>query len=421
MAHLLILELPGGNDLDILAAALNRGDQFSFLTADLSLYQKQAEVAALLNQAQAILELPGFDYDLVEQAVLELHARQPIHALLCLIDIRLIEAAQLCQALGLPHIQPATARLLRDKFSVRQRLAERGIVQADFALAESTAELKAAVARLGLPLLIKPADGYGSQNIVLLQDEVDLDPWLNPLEEMLPCRADYGLGVRANDRLLVERHLRGQIIGCDTLSVNGQHRLLGINEKLFFEPPSFAIRGGSFKPRALAEGSAEFAQIEAYVFTILDALGFDCGATHTELILSAEGPCLIEVNARLVGAKIPRLIGFALGRSVHQDLIAVHLGAWPRPPAADLAPPLFAVTRWIVAPKAGRLARIVLPANRPAGLRCVDLLKRPGDQVRPPLENADRLGYVMVTSESQALAEAAAEAFVADTQVFLDD
>jgi hypothetical protein len=28
--------------------------------------------------------------------------------------------------------------------------------------------------------------------------------------------------------------------------VNGRHRLLGVNEKLFFAPPSFAIRGGCF-------------------------------------------------------------------------------------------------------------------------------------------------------------------------------
>ena len=45
MAHLLIIELPGGNDTDILQAAHVRGDSFTFLTADLALYQQQAEVS----------------------------------------------------------------------------------------------------------------------------------------------------------------------------------------------------------------------------------------------------------------------------------------------------------------------------------------------------------------------------------------
>ena len=413
MAHLLIVELPGGNDVDILQAARERGDEFSFLSSDLAHYLRQPLVRAELCHALEQIEVPGFDYAEVEQSVLEVHARRPIAAVLCLIDIRLIVAARLAQRLGLRHLNPESATLLRDKFSVRCRLLERGMVQPDFALADSNLSLKQAVQRLGLPVLVKPADGYGSQNVVVLREPEDLAPWLSPLEDMLPSHADYGLGVRANDRLVVERHMTGTVVGCDTLTVNGQHRLLGVNEKRFFEPPSFAIQGGCFIPNGPA-----YQEIEDYVFSTLDAVGFDWGASHVELMLAPEGPRLIEINARLVGAKIPRLVGYALGRSLHDDLISVHLGRWPQQPiCADLCG--VAVTRWIVADSEGILQSVTTPDWTEPRIRCVELVKQPGDPVRRPFENADRIGYVMACAAHRVEAEALAEAFVAQTTVTL--
>jgi biotin carboxylase len=404
MAHLLIIELPGGNDTDILQAAIDRGDSFTLLTADLALYQQQTAVNALLQHAYACINVPSFDMQAVESQVLAAHKAKPFYAVLCLLDIRLIETATLAQALGLKYLNLTSAQLLRDKFSVRQRLQERGIAQPLFALATSNEELKEAVDHIGLPVLIKPSDGYGSQNIVVIEHEDDLAPWMSPLENMLPSRADYGLGVKANDRLLVEQYMQGVVIGCDTLTQNGQHTLVGVNEKLFFEPPSFAIRGGCFMPN-----KGQFKAIEAYVFALLDAVDFDCGATHIELMLHADGLSLIEINPRLVGAKIPRLISLACNRSIHSDLIDLHLG---RPVAPFSEASEVAVTRWLVAEQTGNLASIELPTTADSHIACVEMLRQAGDSVRPPMENADRIGYVMSCAPTRQQANAAAENFI---------
>ena len=409
MAHLLIIELPGGNDTDILEAAIERGDSFTFLTADLALYQQQPAVHALLQRARACIEVHNFDMQEAQAQVLAAHLARPFEAVLCLLDIRLIEAATLAQALGLKYINPSSAKLLRDKFSVRQRLQACGIAQPMFALATSNEELKAAVAHMGLPVLIKPSDGYGSQNIVMLEFEEDLAPWMSPLEDMLPSRADYGLGVKANDRLLIEQYMQGVVIGCDTLTQNGQHTLVGVNEKLFFEPPSFAIRGGCFMPN-----HGQFKAIENYVFALLDAVGFDCGATHIELMLHADGLSLIEINPRLVGAKIPRLINLACKRSVHSDLIDLHLDRVVAPFSATSE---VAVTRWLVAEQAGILAKVELPASDDPRICCVEILKHAGDRVRPPMENADRIGYVMSCAPTRREADEAADEFIAKSNL----
>jgi len=409
MAHLLVVELPGGNDFDVIETALGLGHRVTFVTGDLAHYRRRAEVSAWLDRTHAIVEVPGFDYALLEELVLAIHAETPIEALLCLIDIRMVEASRLARRLSLHFLNPDSAARLRDKFSVRQRLLERGIPQPRFALATSDDELRAAVDEIGLPVLVKPSDGYGSQNIVVFRSSDDLIPLFVPFEDYLPSRTDYGLGVQANDRLLVERFIEGVVIGCDTFSRDGEHRFLGINEKRFFPLPSFAIEGGCFPSENFDE-----AAVRDYVFRVLDALDFDCGAAHTELLVSPEGIWLVEVNARLVGAQIPRLLGYALDRSLHAELIKLHLGL---PLDLPERPSQFAVSRWIVAESAGIIESIELPETDDKRIRCVALFKRPGDPVRPPIENADRIGYVMTVGATRQEAERIAEEFVRAAKV----
>jgi biotin carboxylase len=409
MVHLLIIELPGGNDTDIVEAAIQRGDEFTFLSSCLGHYRSQSQVRTLLAAAREQIEVSSFDYEEVERRVLEAHARHAIDAVICLIDIRLTDAARLAQKLGLRYLNPTSAALMRDKYNVRRRLSERGVAQPPFERATSNDELKAAVERLGLPVLIKPNDGYGSQNIVALRFPEDLDPLLSPLDDLFPMQSDYGLGVKADGRWLVERYMTGTVIGCDTLTVNGRHELLGIHEKSFYEPPSFAIRGGCFRPNC-----REFAAVESYLFGVLDALEFDWGAAHTELMLTANGPRLIEVNPRLVGAKIPRLVGHALGRSIHADLIDVHLGEGPSG-ISDTSG--VAVTRWIVADRQATLDRVEVPQWSDPRVRCFELLKKSGEVVRPPFENADRIGYVMVCAPTRLEAEKVADEFMRECRI----
>ena len=403
MSHLLIVELPGGNDTDILTAALEHGHRFTFLTADPGYYQTQSKVADVLARAEAVIAVPDF----AVTTVIAAHQADPFDAILCLQDLRTVEAAQLAAALGLRFLNPATATLARDKAAVRARLAEAGILQPPTRLVDGPDALLAAVAALGLPLIVKPVDGFGSQNIFALRTEADLAALQRMPDLIAAGPGVYGLGVVARGAMLVERLLDGVVIGCDTMSAGGRHVLLGVNEKLFFPRPSFAIRGGCFTSHC-----GQFGEVEAIVCRLLDAIGFDYGAAHIELMLTEDGPQLIEINPRLVGALIPRLVSAALGRSVHADLIDLHLTG--RLPALASAP-MHAVTRWFAAGKAGTLVSISLPPDNAPLYAGTDVVARPGDTVGPPYDNADRLGCVRTCGPDRAEAEALAERLIAET------
>ncbi|MCX7193569.1 MAG: ATP-grasp domain-containing protein [Proteobacteria bacterium] len=415
MAHLLLLEVPGANDFNILEETVHLGHEVTFFTADLSAYLAHETLAtSRLSLARDIVSLTSFDYDAFETAALAIHEKTPFDAILCLIDIRMIEAARLAARLGLKFLNCKTAKLVRDKYSVRERLAQHAIRQPRFALATTNAELKTAVETIAFPVLIKPSDGYGSQNILTFTSEAEFAALAAPFANYLPLKTDYGLGVHANDRLVVEEFIRGEVIGCETITVDGKHIFLGINDKVFFPPPCFGIKGSCFP-----SGRFDTEQIRDYVFQILDALNFNFGVAHTEIIITPEGPYLVEVNPRLIGAHIPRLLGFALERSIYADVINLHLGC-DLSQLQGLEAHQVAVSRWITSSQNGILNAVVTPKTDDPRIMAVHVFKKPGDRVRPPFDNADRLGYVMVVGKTQFEAERLAEDFVNNTQVLLE-
>ncbi len=421
MAHLLLLDLPGGNDFTILEDAVRMGHQVTFCTSDLAHYQRQGDHAnSCLTLVHQVLEIAGFDYDTFEQRVMALHALEPFGAVLCLIDIRLIEASRIADRLGLLFLEPAVAVRLRDKVAVREALAAQGIRQPAFAAATSADEVVEAVTRIGYPVVVKPADGYGSQEVSLLESSDDLIRLVAGMREDQSAATDYGFGVRASRHWSVEQYIRGHMVGCDFL-VSAQERLfLGVNDKVMMKPPSFAMGGSCFPSQR-----HDLAMLQAYALRILDAVGFNFGATHIEMIVAEDGPYLVEINPRLVSAQIPFQMGYALGASLYEGLIDLHLGhplgewrardAWHNQPPAQ-----FCAIRWLTSDREGTVAAIEFPLEVSDRIRRVVAFRNPGDRVRPPRNNGDRVLYVMAVGETQALAEASAEALIAEIHLRLD-
>lgn len=414
MAHLLLLEAPGGNDFTVLEDAVGMGHQVTFFTGDLAQYQSQGDpTRACLALARRVVEVRPFDYKSLERQALSIDAQLGFDAILCVLDIRIIEASLLAQRLGLRFLNITTARMARDKYLVRETLAAYNVRQPAFALAETSDDLCRAVADIGLPVLVKPSDGYGSQNVSALFSIQDMYALLRSLENLLLHPVDYGLGVRANNRFLVEKYMRGPMMGCDVFTSRHERVFVGINDKLMFPPPSFAMRGSCFP-----SDHYDITTVRDYAFQALDAINFDFGASHIEMIVAEDGPYLVEVNPRLVSAQIPYQMGYALERSIYIDLINLHLGQ-PLIDLREVRSRWFSVIRWIVADRAGLLHSVELPEHVDPSIRRVVLFKERGDAVRAPLHNGDRIGYVIAIGCTQAGAEQVADQYVRNSVVHL--
>jgi len=131
-------------------------------------------------------------------------------------------------------------------------------------------------------------------------------------------------------------------------------------------------------------------------------------------MMTDTGPQLIEINPRLVGAKIARLMSLAWALPIHALLIDLHLDRRIDLPSA---PHNFAATQWVSAAHFGVFAGLREPAVLPSEIRCFETVKATGDTIGPPMDNADRIAYVMACAPSPEQAQKAALDYVQACEV----
>lgn len=319
-------------------------------------------------------------------------------------EFYLVPTAELAAAAGLVGNPPAAMATCRDKSRTRLALAAAGVGQPAFAAVRDPAEVPSAVAAVGLPCVVKPADDSGS-NDVLRCDTV----------EQACAQAAAVLAVTANVRgqptagvALVEAYLPGPEVSVEVLTLDGVSRVVGVTGKEVTAGPHFVETGHLFPADLPAADAAAAADTAARA---LAAAGVRVGACHVEVKLTPAGPAVVEINARLAGGMIPELVQLATG----VDLLGQQLRAYAGLPVSlDPVRADRAGIRFLLAPAAGRLAAVtgVDQARAVPGVDRVTLTAEPGRAVRPARNAYDRLGHVIAVGPDPARVRAALAAAV---------
>jgi biotin carboxylase len=238
---------------------------------------------------------------------LRLSESVPIEGVLCWDEGRIHATSHVAGALGLPNGDPATVWRLRDKAQTRAALEEAGVPQPLSVPVKTLEEALIAADKVGYPAILKPR-GLGASLGVVRVD--------NP--EELRSRFAFTYGTKAPDPVvyasdhpvLVEQCVTGEEISVDSVVQDGKVTPLFLARKVVGYPP-YAEEVGHFVDAAdplLADPALTTALQDTHT-----ALGFLDGWTHTEFMLTASGPQLIEVNGRLGGDMIPYLGMLATG------------------------------------------------------------------------------------------------------------
>lgn len=299
------------------------------------------------------------------------------------------EAAQLAVAqeatrLGLAVNPPASIRRLNDKAVMRALLRARGLSPVWSLQAASPADARRIVRdRDELPVVVKPARLDGSRAVRLIEQAGDVDTWARELA---------ALGYRGP--VLVEEYLRGPEFSVETLTVAGRHHVLGITAKRLGPAPHF-VEMGHVHPAPLP-GAAR-AAIVALVQGFLCASGYRFGPAHTEVILTPDGPRIVESQARLGGDRIPLLMEIATGVDVEAAVFTALAGRpVPRPaPVRVGCISFFDFGTGRVRAIDGVDAVAALPF-----VHSLTLKVAPGDRLSEVRSSRTRHGYVVVDAAS---------------------
>jgi biotin carboxylase len=306
------------------------------------------------------------------------------------------------EALGITTHSPRTVELVHDKHAMRARLRETGIDTTASAVVADVDALTAFVREHGFPCVVKPVAGSGSEGVAVVRQESELASAFERAGARFEGLPDAGV--------LVEQFHEGPQFSVEAFSELAEHQVVAITRK--FSDPTTFVELGHVAPADLTPAQQE--DVHEYVQRVLDALGVEFGATHTEIVLTPAGPRVIETHVRMGGDEIPALAFDATGVDLAEYVVRQTVGEKVLPDIrAVLAEerPARCSAIWFVAPPvAGVLADVsgLDEACNVKGVTDVQLLVRPGGTIGA-LESSDsRVAYVRAVGETADLAVDAA-------------
>lgn len=337
--------------LEALRCAKEMGHRVSFIQSHTPVYPSDERTRALLSHADLCVDgVATTDAVAVAAALKECHAAHPVDVVTTQFDMAVEAVALACRATGLAGPAPEAVLTARRKDRCRAALRDAGVPSAWFATAATVDEALAAARAHGYPVVVKPPSGSDSALSCVAYDEARARA---ACERILhPDGAVPGLWQEQFARgILVEEFLDGPLVSVE----------IGVRDGAFY---AFCVSGrtrsgddqvvelGAHIPEALTE--AERAECVAYVEAVCRAVGLDDGIFHVELIRTARGPVLVEVNPRIMGGVMPTLYRHATGRSVYEGFLHL-IGGAPVPVPAPTRG--VAMSRRLLARHAGVLPR----------------------------------------------------------------
>ena len=167
------------------------------------------------------------------------------------------------------------------------------------------------------PLIIKPPASSGSDKVFHISVNGD---WKTAFNRVLTEPVISG---KRSETVVIQEQAIGTEFAVGTVSANGKHFLAHLikynktsagERKTVFDHVEFV----PFDEEALGG-------IFAYTQKALDALGIRWGAAHNEIMLTKNGPRLIESSARMIGGPVVGFAREASGSSQADKLVEVYV------------------------------------------------------------------------------------------------
>ncbi|MBS7262679.1 MAG: GNAT family N-acetyltransferase [Eubacteriales bacterium] len=324
-------------------------------------------------------------------------------------DMPMRTVAAVAEEMGLVGIDAATAKRATDKAEMRKALAKYGVPIPKFFKVSDREEYDRAAASFRVPFIVKPADNSGSRGICKIDDPRDA--------AAVAAAYDYSRSASRSGDVVVEEYMNGPEVSVETLTVDGVCHVIQITDKMTTGSPHF-VETGHTQPTRLPLDVATAIRRVAVAAT--RAIGIKNGPSHTEIIVTEEGPKIVELGARLGGDCITtHLVPLSTGVDMVACCIRIALGQKPdimRRYRKGAAIRYFESRR-------GVLKRIggVEEASRLRGVRQISFVYQIGDTVPDVKSSGDRIGFVIAQAGDAEKAAAICEEVKKRVVIEIDD
>ncbi|MBC8179517.1 ATP-grasp domain-containing protein [candidate division KSB1 bacterium] len=338
-----------------------------------------------------------YDINATVRAAKEYHKnKRSIDGVICIASDVPLTVSTVAEEFNLPGIPVETARLASDKLAMKKCFASAGIQIPWYSQIETVSDLKKIIEDRGLPLVIKPIDNRGARGVLRITN-VDQAEWAFV----------HSLNYSPTLKLMVEEFLEGPQISTEAIIIDGVGYPIGFTDRNYEFIDRFApyiIENGGGFPSHL-DPTDQIAIADMSIKAGL-AMGIKNGIAKGDMVLTDDGPKVIEIAARLSGGwfstdQIPLGLGIDLIGS------AIKLALGEKIDVKELIPQYHkgvAIRYFFPEPGIVKGIRHREKFNGVNWVNRLGLFVKPGDIVESVTNHTKRAGFVITTADTQDLA-----------------
>lgn len=328
MAHVLFADLSQAG-VHTLRRAVELGHRVTLVRGSaVRYYQVDDSLNRLLRRLDTVIDIPdSYDEEGLTTALRAVLDKRPVDAVICQFDPVTEPLAAACARLGVPWTAPRGVRTARDKARTRRALERAGLASARHAVVHDADAAVRAARRIGWPVVVKPVSGTDSLLTSRADGPADVreaaDAFFAAADEDQPevVRRIVARG------LMVEEYLPGELVSAE-IGLRGDRSWHFLVSGRSRGAVNDCVEMGAVLPADIPAAAAE--ECFAYAEAACRAMGLDFGVFHVEVMLTARGPVLVEVNPRVMGGVMTQLYRLLTGVDFCDHLLDVYLGREPR-------------------------------------------------------------------------------------------
>lgn len=252
-------------------------------------------------------------------SVLECAKKHHINGIMTLAsDMPMRTIAMVSKELNLVGISEDTALKATNKGIMRDVLSENNVPVPLYFRINNKDDYLLSVNKIkekGYKCIVKPADNSGSRGVTMISDYLNTE--IN--EAYVHAKSNS-----RSEEILVEEFMEGPEVSVETISINGDCHVIQITDKLTTGAPYF-VEMGHRQPSQLNENIKK--NIEDVAKNAVKSIGIENGPSHTEIIVTKDGPKIVELGARLGGDCITtHLVPLSTGLDMVECCINIAMG-----------------------------------------------------------------------------------------------
>ena len=312
------------------------------------------------------------------------------------------EAARVCE---LPGITMDTAIKATDKGEMIKAFAACGVAHPWFYIAQNEQAFAEAAEKATFPCIMKPTDNSGSRGVVLVHSKEEL------LREY-----SYTKDSSRSGGVIIEEYMTGSEVSVEVMVLDGVPHVLQVTDKLTTGAPHFVEMGHS-QPSMLGEENVR--AIKDLAQRAVLAVGIQNGPAHVEIMLTKDGPKMVELGARMGGDCITtHLVPLSTGIDMVRATLEIACGETP-----DITQTLqkgsairyFDVPCGVIKDIRGTQEALAIP-----GVQELSFVKKVGDTAGEIGSSTDRVGFVIAQADTARQAIAICEEVLKTVQITVE-